>query len=141
MPADRVISDQEYLLPIRYQRCLIPADGYYLSNKERQYKLTKQQEDAFCFAGIYATQTRADGSLAYSFGLISTSAMGTPSQFGLQMPLILSRALEKSWMNPNSSPETIRNILFSRSSLHLSAHPVEELRELNPLDLYPQVAA
>lgn len=141
MPADRVINDPEFLLPIRYQRCLIPADGYYLSDRERQYKLSKQQEDAFCFAGIYATQSHADGSLEHSFGLISTSALGTPSQFGLQMPLILSRSLEKSWMAPTTSLETVKNLLYSSSSLHLSVHPVEELLEFNPLDLYPQVAA
>ncbi|MEL6668711.1 MAG: SOS response-associated peptidase family protein [Bacteroidota bacterium] len=139
--ANQVSQDQEFQLPLRQHRCLIPADGYYLSNRNRQYKLSHREESAFCFAGIYASQMREDGCMEHHFSLISTGSIGTASQFGLQMPLILPRRLEGVWLDQQSSLPQIHNLLHTQSNLQLAAHPVEELLELNPLDLYPQVAA
>ena len=139
--SDRVLNDPEFMLPIRYQRCLIPADGYYLKAQDNQYKLSHQRDQAFCFAGIYASTQQADGTMRQFFGLISTESLGTASQFGLQMPLILPKNKEALWLNDEMNMLQIKALLQSSGNHHLAAHLVEELQELNPYELYPQVAA
>jgi putative SOS response-associated peptidase YedK len=140
--ADQVLQQPEYQLPIRTQRCLVPADGYYLNHQDRVYKLSHPNEDAFCFAGIYATHRMADGTYQSTFAILSTPAQGKQEKFGLQMPLILPKNLEKAWINHHAPLQNISQILYRPDRTTLNVHPVEELQALPAYEeLYRQVAA
>ncbi len=143
VPADQLFQLPEYQLPIRTQRCLIPSDGFYLVHQGKTYKLSQPHDGAFCFAGIYATQLLADGTLLHSFALVSTPSIGRFKAFGLQMPMILPKQLEKRWLEANTALPLVAKILHHPDATPLGIHPVEELQGVPTYEyeVYRQVAA
>ena len=144
-PARHLMQEEMYRIPVSRQRCLIPADGYYLQQGnigfQQSYKLAREDNATFCFAGIYDVWQKADGSLLHKFAIVSTPACQHLKQFGLQMPLILPRQLEQLWLNPNASGQQIAQVLFRHANDQLRIQLVEELKEFQTTELYPQVAA
>lgn len=132
-PADYLFKHPDFRKPILSNRCLIPADGFYLeqelAGKARTYKVAGDPQSAFCFAGIYDNWTARDGSEQQAFSIITTPASEQMRRFGLQMPLILSKNDERIWLNPQANLNKISQILYSPSPKALNIHPVEELKE------------
>lgn len=123
-------------LPVRRQRCLIPADGFYLDSPARQeaLKAGKPNGETFCFAGIYDSWRQKDGSLLHSFAIITTAAPSSVAHLGLQVPLILPRESESDWLLPQTSLNKINQILFASPRQPLSVHPIAML-QLDEADL------
>lgn len=132
-PADHVFQHTAYQIPIRRNRCLIPADGYYecLDNKlsTQQFKVMFDEGQTFCFAGIYDQWKALNGSLQHSFAIITTQASAPLDKFGLQAPLVLNKKQERIWLNPNSSMDDIQRCMFNKSMTPkaVAIHPVQEL--------------
>ncbi|MEO0469378.1 MAG: SOS response-associated peptidase family protein [Bacteroidota bacterium] len=144
-PARHLMQEKMYRIPVASQRCLIPADGYYLNQGkvpfQQSFKLAREDNATFCFAGIYDVWQKADGSLLNTFAIVSTPACQHLKQFGLQMPLILPRNMEQAWLNPQTKLPQIAQILYRHANDKLRIQLVEELKEFAPTELYPQVAA
>ncbi|MEM7658446.1 MAG: SOS response-associated peptidase family protein [Bacteroidota bacterium] len=142
--ADQVFQHMAYQLPIRRQRCLIPADGYYVQKGSKvgmqTYKLVNSSEQTFCFAGIYDTWMQPDGTELHSFAIVSTPAPEQMMNFGLQMPLILPKAHENLWLNPEANWHRIADVLYRPANHLLRIHKVREL-QLPEVELISQVAA
>lgn len=143
VPANHLFELPEYQLPIRSQRCLIPADGFYLKHQNRTYKLTHPQEGTFCFAGIYTPQLLEDGTWQHTFSLVSTPSRGKLKGFGLQMPMILPKQLEQRWLAHDTALPLLAKILDHPDVTPMSIHPVEELQGVPAFDyeVLRQVAA
>ncbi|GAB4417982.1 MAG: SOS response-associated peptidase [Bacteroidia bacterium] len=126
------------------QRCLIPADAYYVEEAaalghRRISKLARRDGETFCLAGIYDTVRQSDGSLAYAFAIVTVPALDKLRPFGLQMPLVLSPAQEAAWLAPDSAHVTIDQLLAHPANHMLHIFPVEELHIHQ--DTIEQVAA
>ena len=132
VPADRLFRNSAYQVPIRRQRCLIPADGFYTARTHRGhghvFKLARPAGETFCFAGIYDTWRQADGTLLESFAIITVPSNQHLSRFGLQMPLILPHNVEGTWLNPYTDLNKIQKLLSLPTGTGLRIHPVQELR-------------
>lgn len=143
-PAEQLWRQPAYQRPIRQQRCLIPADGYYASPAglphPQTYKIARPDGQTFCFAGIYDVYPQADGSLLHAFAIITTPAPAAFRPFGLQMPLLLSRRDEQVWTHPQTPVRRIEELTFSPANHLLRAYPLHEL-QLTPQEAFEQVAA
>ncbi|MDX1908075.1 MAG: SOS response-associated peptidase family protein [Bacteroidia bacterium] len=132
-PVAQTEQNPIFQLPLRRNRCLIPADGFYTdglqAGSRQTYKYTRDDGDTFCFAGIYDTWRQRDGSLLYSFALMTTdSPAGTQSRLGLQMPLILAPAQEKKWLDTTTPADVIDRIIGAPvQRLSLVSLPVLQL--------------
>jgi putative SOS response-associated peptidase YedK len=144
-PAHQVFQHPLYSQLVRQQRCLIPADGFYLEqtdgNRRRIFKATLPQGETFCFAGLYDCWQQPDGSLLYSFTLLTTGASESFEPFGLQMPLIFPANVEATWLNPHTPEATLRRLLSLKAPKNLQLFPVEELRDTEPMPYRSTVAA
>ena len=144
-PASQVFSQPSFQLPIRRQRCLIPADGYYMEKATprgtQTFKVSEREAGTFCFAGIYDTWRQPDGTMLQTFSILTTESNDKMSPFGLQMPLILPRNLEQAWLNPNTSLAKIELILQLPSAKPLCIHQVHELKEVELPGIIEHVAA
>ena len=142
--ADQLFDHLAYQVPIRRQRCLVPADGYYVEKGSirgpQTYKLVQPGEATFCFAGIYDTWRQPDGTLLTTFAIVSTPAQPGMMNFGLQMPLILSKEHESLWLNSKANLQRISEVLYQPANDRLHIHPVREL-QLNEIEQFEQVAA
>ena len=128
-PAEHLFNNPAYHLPIRRQRCLIPADGYYLDIPltDDQYKVSPELPRTFCFAGVFDSWQQRDGSLQHSFAIITTPSTADMSRFGLQMPLILPKQAERLWLNPQASMNKIEQLLYPKHHEKMVIHPLTEL--------------
>lgn len=142
LPSTQVFDHVDYYMSIRQQRCLIPADGYYvmLSNGTC-YKVTMNDGETFCFAGIHRSWYHEDGTLQHSFAVLSTQATPLLSQFSLLMPLILRKQDERKWLHPHTHLKHISNLLYRPSDLPLNIYQVKELLETTVNTLPKQFAA
>jgi putative SOS response-associated peptidase YedK len=96
------------------RRCLIPADGFYewqRSGKIAQpYFFHMKDESPFAFAGIW-DEWQGDGKVIASCAIITTTANELLASIHDRMPVILRPELEDSWLNDESEPVILRNLL------------------------------
>ena len=131
-PIEMAFSHPQFQLPLRRNRCLIPADGYYVELGKKnggmeKYKLSSPQGDGFCFAGIYDTWKRADGSLLYSFAVLTQPNKGQ-AYMHIRKPLILPKNIEAAWLNPYTDMNKVQKILQLPSGIRMNVQRVHELK-------------
>jgi len=158
--SEHLLRQAGFQIALRRQRCLIPADGYYLSAKQlsskkthdtktfdnrtydkQNWKVNSDGGGTFCFAGVYDTWKNSDGTLLQSFAILTTESDAEMRQFGLQMPLILPKKLEGLWLNPYAQMQKIYDVLNQPYPVNLQAYPVQELKEMELIGFYEHVAA
>lgn len=102
--SEKVFSKASWDTAIRSQRCIIPANGFYMirsSDNNDAYYFTNSDESLFALAGFYTTSTDANGNDVSTFTLLtieSNDAMPLP--FG-RMPVILHKEDEATWIDPS----------------------------------------
>ena len=145
LPAERVLEHPGFQIALQRQRCLIPADGYYIeqakANGIQTHKVSSKQGETFCFAGIYDSWRKPDGSVLQTFSILTTSASAPLHSFGLQMPMILPRNFEQAWLNPKTQLSKIDMMMKLPMVQPLDVHPVKELKELELPGIIEHVAA
>ncbi|MEO0898270.1 MAG: SOS response-associated peptidase family protein [Bacteroidota bacterium] len=141
-PIEQVFSHPRFQLPLRRNRCLIPADGYYIDTKGRNgketFKASMPEGEGFCFAGIFDAWRQSDGSTLYSFAIL-TQASGE-NDIHLRKPLILPKNVESTWLNPYTNMNKVQKILQLPARGGLKFQEVHELN-IQELPSIGQVAA
>jgi putative SOS response-associated peptidase YedK len=90
---------------VRFQRCLIPADGYYdwtlIPGEERRRPLHIRLEGGglFAFAGLF-TGFRDRLDEFATCAIVTTTANALLAPFGARMPAILRPEDEARWLDP-----------------------------------------
>ena len=95
-----------------YNRCIIPASGFYewkkIGNKKIPYYITIK--DFFGFAGIYDSVTIHNSTLT-TCAILTTQANEQMSSIHDRMPVILRQAEFNQWVNPSTSMDSIMHLL------------------------------
>jgi putative SOS response-associated peptidase YedK len=127
--AETIAEKPSFRLPLRSQRCLVPADGFYewkLNGKKVPYRIFLKDTRIFAMAGIWDKWKTPDGSLVYSFSIITTSANEFMKTIHDRMPVILSEEDEKRWLH-ESSESSLLSLLKPCPPELMDAYPVSEL--------------
>lgn len=100
--SEKVFSKASWDTAIRTQRCIIPANGFYMIRRDTNeaYYFTQSDEQLLALAGFYTITLDSAGAEVTTFTLLtieSNDAMPLP--FG-RMPVILHQADEKTWIDP-----------------------------------------
>jgi putative SOS response-associated peptidase YedK len=121
--------------PIRSQRCLIPATGFYewkrlnlegIEEKVPFYIYLKKQE-IFSFAGVYDVWTDAEARRIYSYAIITTSANEMMRSIHDRMPVILDMENEDRYLDKNTKLSEILEILKTSDTKKMSSYPISKL--------------
>ncbi|MDD3095900.1 MAG: SOS response-associated peptidase, partial [Candidatus Marinimicrobia bacterium] len=108
-----------YRMPIRQQRCLVPADAFYewqhLGKTKIKYRI-RCKESIFCFAGVWDTWTDPITHQSWrGFSILTTAAnplMAKIHNTRQRMPLILPKKQEKIWLDAErKSPRELQDLL------------------------------
>jgi putative SOS response-associated peptidase YedK len=109
------------------RRCLIPADGFYewqrLGKIAQPYYFQMQDESPFAFAGIW-DEWQADGKAIASCAIITTAANELLARIHDRMPVILPSESQDKWLDDESEPGTLRNLLAPFPASEMLSHAV-----------------
>lgn len=121
--------------PIRMQRCLIPATGFYewkklnLEGKDEKipFYITLKDQKVFTFAGIYDVWRDVEGKETYSYAIITVNANEMMKSIHDRMPVILDEKNEDTYLDKKTTLSDILNLLRSFGSDEVQSYPVSKL--------------
>jgi putative SOS response-associated peptidase YedK len=136
-----------YKKPFRHSRCLIPATGFYEPDKINVLKpphpwhyFRLKDQELFAFAGLYDIwKDRETGKEIYSYTLLTTEPNELVGKWHGRMPVILSRELEATWLNPDiTEPAELQPLLKPYPADQMEEWEVGEAAR-NPRNDYPEL--
>jgi putative SOS response-associated peptidase YedK len=127
------ISDKPmYRGPIRRQRCLVPADGFYEWHAEgrvkQPYFIHRADDALFAFAGLYDHYRQPDGTDLWSYTIITTEPNADIKPLHNRMAVILRPEDEAEWLDPSvTDPFQVARLLRPYPDGELEVYPVSRL--------------
>jgi putative SOS response-associated peptidase YedK len=118
--------------PLKNQRCLVVADGFYEWVKTDQGKvpvfIQAKSQRPFGLAGLYDTWQSPQGQPITSCTIVTTSANDFMQPIHGRMPLILPQPQEAAWLNP-ATPDIAEwlSTLAPYPGEEMQAHEVSRL--------------
>lgn len=100
--SEAIFTKPSFRIPIRRQRCLVPADSFYEWRKEGKkkipYRIMPNDEELLTFAGIW-DQWKSHKGVINTFSIITCQANLDVSDIHDRMPLIFyNRSDQKKWL-------------------------------------------
>jgi putative SOS response-associated peptidase YedK len=101
---------------LRANRCIVPADGFYGWKKVGKktsipYRFVLESEEIFAFPGLWEEFEDTEGNEIQTFSIVTVAADSAVHPIQERMPLILTPANEKIWMNPDAREEDLLKII------------------------------
>ena len=104
--AETITEKASFKTPLKKNRCLVPASGFYEWKKDERIK-TKipiyfrlKNEQPFAFAGIWDDWKKPEGDRLLTFTIITTMANELMKPIHDRMPVILHSNDESKWLDP-----------------------------------------
>jgi putative SOS response-associated peptidase YedK len=141
--AETVRTQGAFKEPFAERRCLLPADGFYEWQKTENGKqpvwMSLPEGELFSFAGLWAKAKDDDGEPLHSCTLITTRPSAQMKPIHNRMPVILPREAEAAWLDPDSKPDDLAELLLPRDGLEIRevSNLVNDVRNDGP-DLIKQ---
>ena len=129
-----ILTKPSFRKPIRCQRCLIPATGFYEWKKtpagKAPYYIRRKDGGLFAFAGIYDRwQSRETGEVK-TFAILTTEPNQLLREIHNRMPVILPREQESLWLTADAArTPSLLESLQSLPEEQLECYPVS--RQVN----------
>lgn len=121
--AETLSEKASFRTALQKRRCIIPADGFYewkpVSKKGKvPYRITLLNEELFAFAGLWEEYEDDEGDTVHTFTIVTTEANSTLQSIHERMPVILTPENEGIWLDKNSDPAHLQEILkpYSRDA-------------------------
>ena len=117
---------------LKTKRCVILADGFYEWQKSNQSKqpmrIQVKNQKIFPMAGLWSTFVRPDGTKLYTCTIITCEANDLMKNIHDRMPVILDKASEKIWLNPQEdNPNTLSSLLIPFDSNQMTYYKISSL--------------
>ena len=119
---------------ITYQRCLIPADGFFewqtIGDKKIPWFIKIRDTEIFSFGGIWEKWNAPEGDTMFTFSILTTDAnvlMANIHNSKKRMPLILHPEDENNWLDPGLSKEVIQQMLVPYPESEMSAWTISKM--------------
>ena len=111
------------------RRCLVPADGFYEWRKDksdkRPWRIVDAERPAFSFAGVWDGWRNPEGEIVRSFAIVTTDANETLAPIHDRMPVMLTRADEDAWLDPNSTEPKLLSLLAPYDAARTELYQVD----------------
>ena len=115
------------------RRCLIPADGFYEWERagtklSQPYYFQMKDGAPFAFAGIW-DRWKTNGNTITSCAIITTTPNELLSEIHHRMPVIMRPESHDLWLNEESRPGDLKEILVPFPATEMTSHAVS--RDVN----------
>jgi len=107
--AEGIETKPTFRKPLRFQRCIIPATGFYEwqapvgGGKKVKYLFTRTDGDFLALAGLFDTWKTPEGDELTSCVIITTTPNEEVAPVHNRMPVILTEDDEAAWLNPDET--------------------------------------
>ena len=113
---ETVAEKRAYGEPLRHQRCLVPADGFYewasAGRMKQPYHVHRVDHAPFAMAGLWSTWREEDETLLGTFSIVTCPANDRITWLHDRMPVILPPADYDHWLDPEEDdPERLLPLL------------------------------
>ena len=132
--SETVHEKRSFKSPLRKQRCLIPADGYYewkkVASGKQPYLIGRANGGMLAMAGLWEFNRRLgnDGVPLHSCTILTTSANRATRSVHDRMPVFLDQDAQQQWLDPDiDDPERLRKLLIPAAEDLLTMFPVAKL--------------
>lgn len=128
--AEGIADKPAFRKPLRTQRCIVPATGFYewkkLDDKKKQpYYFFIKDEEMFGFAGLYDIWKDVSGKEFYTYTIITTTPNELMTPIHDRMPVILPKDAEDLWLDPDiNDPQPLAAMLKPYPSEKMEKYPV-----------------
>jgi putative SOS response-associated peptidase YedK len=117
---------QSFSESFRRRRCLILADGFFewqrSGKSKRPYYFQMSDESQFAFAGIWDSWGAKERITACA--IVTTAANEALKPIHNRMPVILTPESYQSWLDSQTDPRALRELLSPFPAAAMSSHPV-----------------
>jgi putative SOS response-associated peptidase YedK len=125
--AEDIQNKPSFRRPIRSQRCLIPANGFYeWSLEHRPYYCYLKNQDILAFAGLYDLWIDAEDKQIHSYTIVTCQPNSLIGQIHDRMPVILEKNNESIWINPTTDLSVVLQLLKPFPNIELETCPVSD---------------
>lgn len=114
----------------RQRRCIVPASGFYewqpLAGQKWKQPWFFQGRDGLLLGmgGLWESWTNPDGEIVRSFCIVTTEANKLMRPIHDRMPVLISRADWRCWLDPQADPAQVAGLLAPAEAGTLIAWPV-----------------
>lgn len=123
---ETIESKPSFSESFKRRRCLILADGFYewkrSGKSKKPYYFQMTDESQFAFAGIWDSWGLRDRITTCA--IVTTTANETLEPIHNRMPVILRPDSYDRWLDPQTDPADLRNLLVPHPASAMSSHPV-----------------
>ena len=113
--AETVAAQPAFKESFEQRRCLIPADGFYEWRRDPEGKrpiwFSPPDRELFAFAGIWSRLERKGEEPLTSCALITTTPNEAVRPVHDRMPVVLDREAEAAWIDPDTKPGDLLELL------------------------------
>jgi putative SOS response-associated peptidase YedK len=115
--------------PLRFRRCLIPADGFYewkrTGTAKQPFCFELNDGEMFAFAGLWDGWKDATGTWVKTCSILTTIPNAVTSAVHDRMPVILDRETYDLWLDPGiSNMQVISELLKPYDARLMRSYPI-----------------
>lgn len=123
---------------VRDRRCLVPASGFYEWQQtalgKQPYYVHAKESDLVALAGVYRYWEVEPGTKLGTYSILTTEADRALAPIHNRMPVILDKAAEGLWLDPQATPESLQRLLTPYRSNWLDIYAVSKNVNASRLD-------
>lgn len=140
--AETVAEKPAFRSAFRHRRCLVVADGFYewqrQERKKQPFYFRLQNDQLFCFAGLWERWKSPDGEEIHSCTILTTEANDLLRSIHDRMPVILDPKDYDLWLNPVAqNTESLQQLLRPYQAEAMTSYAVST-KVNNPANNIPE---
>jgi putative SOS response-associated peptidase YedK len=133
--AEGIQDKPTFRKPIRSQRCLVPANGFYewqrVNESGKEVKVPHYihllDQETFAFAGLYDIWHDAEDREMVTFAIVTTEPNELMATIHNRMPVILPRENEARWLDQSTDLDQVLAMLAPYPADRMVAYPISRL--------------
>jgi putative SOS response-associated peptidase YedK len=115
--------------PLKFRRCLIPADGFYewkrMGSAKQPFCFEINEGELFAFAGLWDGWKNPEGQWIRTCSILTTTPNAVTATIHDRMPVILDRETYDLWLDPGmQNVATISELLKPFDAKLMRCYPV-----------------
>ena len=127
--SETVATLPAFASPFKFQRCLVPADGFYewkrTGRAKQPYCFEVHEGEVFAFAGIWDRWRGSGGTVVETCSILTTTPNAVAAQVHDRMPVILDRDAYDLWLDPGmQNVAALSDLLRPCDAISMRSYPV-----------------
>jgi putative SOS response-associated peptidase YedK len=128
--AETAATKPTFREPMRRSRALVPGDGFFEWKKgdrgREPFAIRLKSREPFAFAGLWDEWGPRQGPAVRTFAILTTRPNALVAEIHDRMPVILTPAGEKVWLDPESRPGDLSKLFEPADPTLFESFPVSK---------------